>query len=106
MEIRTTGGQLKPGAAFKLIATGYLLGAGAIFVPLFALITVALVVSGGPVTENGQVVEGGAFASLAMLIMVPFILCLQAMMVAALIVFGLWLYGKRRPIRVVEKPEG
>lgn len=105
MELRTTGGQLKPSGAFKLVATGYFLGAGVIFLPLFALITVISLAAGIPPTLNGEPVEGsgGVLVSILPLIMVPVILALQAIMFGGLAVLGLWLYNKRKPIRIVEE---
>ena len=105
MELETTGGQLKAGGAFKLIATGYFLGAAVIFLPLFMLVTVISLAAGVPPTVNGEPVEGGGGVLVAILplIMVPLILALQAVMFGGLAVFGLWLYSKRRPIRVVER---
>lgn len=104
MELRTTGGQLKLGGAFKLVATGYFLGAGVIFLPLFALVTVISLAAGVPPTLNGEPVEGSGavLVSLLPLILVPVILAVQAVMLGGLAVLGLWLYNKRRPIRVVE----
>ena len=104
MELRAEGGQLKPGAAFKLVATGYFLGAGVIFIPMFALVGVISLAAGVPPTMNGQEVEGGVGMLVAILplIMVPIILAMQAVMLGGLAVFGLWLYTKRRPIRVIE----
>jgi hypothetical protein len=104
VELRTEGGQLKPGGAFKLVATGYFLGAGVIFIPLFALISVVSLAAGVPPTVNGQQVEGGGGLLIALLplILVPVILAIQAVMFGGLAVLGLWLYQKRRPIRIVE----
>ncbi len=105
MELRTKGGLLKPGGAFKLVATGYFVGAGVIFLPLFVLITLVSLAVGAPAMVNGQTVEGGAgfLVSVLPLVMVPVILALQAMMFSALAVLGLWIYSRRRPIRVVEE---
>lgn len=104
MELMTTGGQLKLGGAFKLVATGYFLGAGVIVIPLFALGTVITLAAGGPPTFNGEPVEGSGGIVLAFLpfIMAPVILAMQAVMFGGLAVLGLWLYAKRRPIRVIE----
>jgi len=103
MKLHIVNGQLKPGGAFKLVAIGYLVGAGAIFVPLFALVMLVAIGSGAPTTMNGEVVNGGAALMVAMMpfIMLPFILAMQAAMFGGLVVFGLWLYHKRRPILVV-----
>ncbi len=104
MELRTKGGLLKPGGAFKLVATGYFLGAGVIFLPLFVLVTVTFMAAGVPPLVNGEPVEGSGavLAAFLPLIMLPVILALQAVMFGGLAVLGLWVYNKRRPIRVVE----
>lgn len=104
MELRTKGGLLKPGGAFKLVATGYFLGAGLIFLPLFALVTMIFIAAGVPPLVNGEPVEGSGavLAFFLPLIMLPVVLAMQAVMFGGLAVIGLWLYTKRRPIRVVE----
>ncbi len=104
MELRTKDGQLKPGGAFKLVATGYFLGAGVIFLPLFALVAVITLAAGVPPTVDGQPAEGGGGVLFAVLtlIMVPVVLAMQAVMLGGMAVLGLWLYQMRRPIRIVE----
>lgn len=79
-----------------------------IFVPAFVLITIAVVVTGGPIKFNGETVEGKAqiFAALAPIFMVPFMIAMQSVMIGGLTVFGLWLYQKRRPIRVINEDSG
>lgn len=103
MELKTTDGRLKLGSVFKLVATGDLLGAGVIFIPGFALIALGGLATGVPVKWGGQVVEGAAatFLTLMPLVMIPFVLAMQAMMFGGLIVLGLALYQTRRPLRVV-----
>ena len=102
MELRTDSGQLKAGGAFKLIATGYLLGAGVIFIPAFVVMGLVATLAGAPIVVNGQVVEGGfaTVAGLAPLFLLPVILAGQAMVLSGIIVLGLWLYTRWRPIRV------
>lgn len=53
---------------------------------------------------NGDPVEGigGVLVAFIPLIMVPVILAIQAVMLGGVSVAGLWLYSKRRQIRVVE----
>lgn len=104
MELLTERGRLKLGGAFKLVAVGYFVGAGAIFLPLFALVTVITVASGIPPTVNGQQVEGaGALLfSLLPLVMLPVVLAIQAVMFGGLVTLGLLLYQKFNPIRIVE----
>lgn len=103
MELRTVGGQLKLASVFKLVATGYGIGAGVIFIPLFGLVILTGLASGAPMKVNGEVVEGGARLAFALipLVMVPFIVAMQAVMFGGLIFLGLWLYQKRRPLHVV-----
>jgi hypothetical protein len=102
LELRTQGGKLKLGGAFKLVATGYFLGALAIFLPLFALVTVVSLAAGVPPMVNGQEVEGGGvLVAILPMIMLPVVLAFQAVMFGGLVAMGLWLYHKRRPIRVV-----
>lgn len=105
MELSTTGGRLKPGGAFKLVATGYFFGTMVIFLPLFALVTVISLAAGVPPTLNGVPVEGsgGILVSILLLVIVPVVLAFQAVMFGGLVVLGLWLYNKRRPIRLVER---
>lgn len=105
MELRTKGGQLRIGGAFKLVAAGYFLGALGIFLPLFLLITVVSIAAGLPPTFNGAPVSGSAGILLTVLplIMLPVIFAMQAVMFGGLAVLGLWLYQTRRPIRIVEE---
>ena len=98
VELRMVNGKLNPSGTFKLIATGYLIGAGVIFVPLFAIATLFGFAIGAPTRLNGGVV--GLFVELMPLIMVPIIVAMQALMIGGIVVFGLWLYQKRWPIRV------
>lgn len=105
MELRTQGGELRLGGAFKLVAIGYFLGAAVIFVPLFLLVALISLAAGAPATVNGQEVEGGGnvlLAVLPMIFMLPVVLAFQSFMFGGLAVLGLWLYQKRRPIRVIE----
>ncbi|WP_312166970.1 hypothetical protein [Phenylobacterium sp.] len=101
MELRTVGGRLKASSAFKLVATGYLVGAGAIFIPLFTLVTVMLVATGAPARVNGEVVEGGELLNLMPILLGPIILAMQAVTFGVLVVFGLWLFQKRWPLLIV-----
>lgn len=103
MELRTVGGQLKLDGVFKLVATGYAIGAGVIFIPLFALVTLLSFASRAPMKVNGQVVEGGAAHAFALvpLVLVPLVVAMQSVMFGGVIVFGLWLYQKRKPLRVI-----
>ena len=91
MELRTTGGQLKAGDAFRLIATGYIIGAGVIFGPLFLLATLVIGL------QRPLMLVGG----LLQLLLLP-IMGIQSVLFGGVIVLGLWLYQKRKPILVVD----
>ena len=93
MELRTIGGQLKAGAAFRLIAIGYIIGAGVIFGPLFLLATLAMGVQ-RPVMLVGGLIQ---------LLLLPIILAIQSILLGGGVVLGLWLYQKRRPILIVDR---
>lgn len=101
MELRTVGGRLKLDSTFKMVATGYVVGAGVIFLPLIILVTLVNFAAGGPMTVNGEVVEGGGFLTFLPIVMVPVILAMQALMFGGLVTLGLWLFQMRWPIRVV-----
>ncbi len=92
MELQIIGGQLKAGATFRLIATGYFIGAGVIFGPLFLLATLAISF------QRPVMLLGG----LLQLLLLPIILGIQSVLFGGVIVLGLWLYQKRRPILVVD----
>jgi len=101
MELRTVNGRLRLDGAFKMVATGYLVGASVIFVPFFLLIFVILVVAGAFAPSGGAAASpGGPLAAFIPFLMFPFIIAMQSVMIGGLVVFGLWLYQMRRPIRV------
>jgi hypothetical protein len=104
MELRTVDGQLRPSGAFKLIATGYFLGVGAIMVPLFTIATLITLGIHEPMTVNGHVVAADAplLLKLMPIVLVPIIIAGQSVLIGGAVVFGLWLYQKRRPIRVLQ----
>lgn len=101
MELRTVGGRLKLDSTFKMVATGYVVGAGVIFLPLIILVTLVSFAAGAPMTVNGEVVERGGFLTFLPIVMVPAILAMQALMFGGLVTLGLWLFQMRWPIRVV-----
>ncbi|PHY22607.1 hypothetical protein [Caulobacter sp. BP25] len=80
---------------FRLIVTGYIIGAGVIFGPLFLLATVVMGL------QYPRVFVGG----LLQLLFLPIILGIQSVLFGGVIVLGLWLYQKRRPILAVDGDE-
>lgn len=95
MKLEISNGAVKPASLFKFVALGYGLGAGVIFVPL-------------SIIAAGASLAGADFHWLAAQdlllapVLVPFILGLQALMLAALVTVGLWIYCNWRRIEAVE----
>lgn len=80
---------------FRLIATGYIIGSGVIFGPFLLLATLVMGL------QYPRVFGGGLFQ----LLLLPIILGIQSVLFGGVIVLGLWLYQKRRPILVVDGDE-
>jgi len=105
MELKTSDGKLALDGVYKLVAWVWALGAGALFVPMFALLTVVGVVT-GQMSVNGEMVYGRGPVLMAMLpglIGLPLIITLQGFLLGGVITFGLWLYQRRRPLTLVAK---
>ena len=108
MQIKIKDGKIKSSSLFKLTALGYALGAGALFIPLFllmTLLTIAAISAGMPANVNGAPVTGGLalVAGVMPLIILPFALAVQAIIFGALITLGLWLYTRKRTIQIIEE---
>lgn len=93
MELRTLDGQLKPGGVLKIVATGYLIGAGAI---AFSVLALMEMFGASPVTSDGPIVK-----AVVLLTVVPLVLAVQGLMLGGLVVFGLWLLQRGWDLRVV-----
>lgn len=107
MEIKAVDGKLSLGSLFGPIAVGYGVGAGVIFIPMFLLIGLLSFFAPTAVDQSGQSISPSA-VMLPMIIMVPFILAMQAVMFGGLVLLGLAIYrkwGKLRVISVRETPE-
>ncbi len=92
MEIKAVDGKLSLGSLFGPVAVGYGIGAGVIFLPMFVLMSLVFLFS-PVVDQNGQAVSGASVA-LPMLIMVPFILAMQGVMIGGLVLLGLAIYRR------------
>jgi hypothetical protein len=103
MRLKTKGGQLTLGSAYKLIVWGWLLSWGVLFgVVLLMLITITLLT--GEMAVNGEIVSGRVRAFIAMapiVLMFPIVITLHAFMFGGLLTMGLWLYRTKRPIEVI-----
>ncbi|MGH6999043.1 MAG: hypothetical protein ACREEO_12670, partial [Phenylobacterium sp.] len=93
MELRTLDGQLTPGGVLKMIATGYLIGAGVLS---FVAIAVMELSGASAVTTEGPIGK-----AVILLLVVPLVLGVQGLMFGALVVFGLWLLRRKWDLRVV-----
>lgn len=107
MEIKVVDGKLSLASMFGPVAVGYAIGALVIFLPMFLLM--ALLFSFAPVgvDQNGQSLSP-AITVLPMVIMVPFIVAMQGVMMGGLVMLGLAIYRKWGSLRVTavrETPE-
>jgi hypothetical protein len=91
MKIRVTEGQIKPADLFKVIATGYAIGVGAIFGLIFASISV-FVLFGAPME--------GKWAFLLWPILLPIIALVQGLFIGCIATFGLTVYRWYRRIEI------
>jgi hypothetical protein len=99
MKLRTIDGRLPAGSLYRLFVTAWIVGCGAIFIPFLVLFTVGVGLS-GKLDANGEMVSGAAMLPhLAMLwVTFPLAIVAQGFLLGGLMVFGVWLYQKRRPI--------
>lgn len=107
MEIKGIDGKLSLASLFGPVAVGYGIGAGVIFIPMFLLMGLLSLFVPSGVDQSGQTVSASAMF-LPMIIMVPFILAMQAVMFGGLIMLGLSIYrtwGTLRVTSVRETPE-
>jgi hypothetical protein len=104
MEIKAVDGKLSLGSLFGPIAVGYGVGAGVIFIPMFLLVGLLSVFAPPGVDLSGQPVSAAAMM-LPMVIMVPFILAMQAVMFGGLVLLGLAIYRNWGTLRVTSVRE-
>jgi hypothetical protein len=99
MEIKAVDGQLSLASMFGPVAVGYAIGAGVIFVPMFLLMGLLFSFAPAGVDQNGQPFSP-AMMVLPMVIMVPFIVAMQGVMMGGLVMLGLAIYRKWGKLRV------
>lgn len=104
MEIKAVDGKLSLGSLFAPIAVGYGVGAGVIFIPMFLLIGLLSLFGPAGVDQSGQPVNTSAMM-LPMVVMVPFILAMQAVMFGGLVLLGLAIYRTWGTLRVISVRE-
>ncbi len=100
MEIKSVNGKLSVGSLFGPVAVGYAIGAGVIFLPMFLLMGILFSFSPGFVDQSGQNVSAAMFV-LPMIIMVPFIVVMQGVLMGGLVLLGLAIYRKWGTLHVV-----
>jgi hypothetical protein len=99
MEIKTIDGKLSVTSLFWPVAVGYGIGAGVFFVPMFLLMGLLMSFAPAGVDQNGQSFNP-AMVFLPMVIMVPFIVAMQGVMMGGLVMLGLTIYRKWGTLRV------
>lgn len=105
MELKTRDNQLTLGSVFKLFVTGWLC-AWTVFAGVIFLLLLVIGVATGSMLVNGEVVQGRGTVLLAMapaFILLPIVIVIQAIMFAAFLTGGVWLYRLRRPLTVVSE---
>ena len=103
MELQTKDGNLTLGSAYRLIVTAWIISWGVFvgFIMLFLILTAALT---GTMMINGEMVSGRGtilMDMLPILALFPMIIVLHAFMFGGFLVFGLWVYRLKKPIKVV-----
>ncbi len=103
MKLKTKGGRLTLGSAYKLIVWGWVLSWGALF-SLVLLLLIAITLLTGEMNVNGEMVSGRLkvlSALVPMLMLFPVVVTLHAFMFGGFVTLGLWLYRLKRPIEVI-----
>jgi len=98
MKLRVHNGKLQFGSLFKPILVGYVLGFGALMLPMLLLMVAIILLSPDSIANS----EEAKSSLLLMPIMIPVILTLQGALISGVTSFGLWLYSSRKEILVVE----
>jgi hypothetical protein len=105
MKMVVENGRLKLGSLYKAVVVGWIYGFGFFFgVVLFLLLLVSLLT--GQMMVNGEMVYGRGRIFLEMLpilIVFPIAIVMNALMLGGLVIGGLALYRKRRPIELVDE---
>lgn len=105
MELKTREGHLKLGSAYRLLVTAWAISWGLLFT-LTILMIILITLLTGEMTIYGELVQGRATILMNMLpffLLVPIIVLFHAFWFGGFLLFGLWVYRTRRPIRVVEE---
>lgn len=105
MKITVKDGRPSLRSLYKLIAMGWIIGFGTLFGIMFLMIF-AISLLTGEMTVNGELVESRGqvlMQILPMLILFPIIIVVHAFMFGALIIGGMAIYRKRRPIELVDE---
>lgn len=97
MDLKTRNGTLSPGGVFKLVAVGFFIGAGLLVLPIVVLLTLLSLVVLGEVWQGYDLL-----VMVGRIVLTPVILAAEAILLGGLTALGVWLYQKRRPIRLVE----
>lgn len=102
MKVNVIDGKLQLGSIYKLVVAGWVIGWGVFMIPMVLLISVGIFFSETAQLNGATVsVANPAIVLLPMVLLLPIMLVFHAIMFGALIIFGLWLYRKKRPIEVV-----
>lgn len=87
---------ISAGSLLKLIWTGYVIGAGVFFIPVFLMAALTGVL---------WLHEGLGFEGMMFVVFLPFAVALQGLALGAIVLLGLWIYRKFKDIEV-QRPGG
>lgn len=96
MRIIVNDAGISAGSLLKLIAVGWMVGAGIFFIPVFLMAALTGVL---------WLHEGLGFEGIIFVVFLPFAVALQGLVLGAFVLFGLWIYRKFKDIEV-QRPGG
>ena len=92
MDLQVESGSLTLGAIFKLVAVGWFLGTGLVIGLPIIILSILLALFGH---------NAGMQSPWLVVLLIPFILAAQSLIVVCLVSIGLWLYRRWTSISVV-----
>ncbi len=105
MQLKVKDGNLSLRSLYKLIVAGWIIAFGLLFGVFFLLLIAAGLLT-GEMMVNGEVVygRGAIFLNIVpMLIIFPIFIVMHAFMFGGLIIGGIALYRKKRPLTLVDE---
>ena len=90
IKIRIVDGQLRLGSLFALLWKGYIVGGLCVFAPFFLLAWLGMIIAIAAGNADGEAISG----AIMMPLMLPLVLAMQGLMIAGMILLGVWIYRR------------